>query len=139
MAEYIDSDSAAQVPVPVDVHTQVPLDEEGAVQVLVPVDDSVGTAPVLIDGGVDVQVPDREDRGDNYVADTAVYVKGGGAAHVHNGEGATVATGDDIQAQVVQRADVADNIDAEGSAVIVLVGGIDDMTNVVEDQGAAPV
>ena len=55
VAENIDSDSAAQVPVPVDVHTQVPLDEEGAVQVLVQVDVSGGTAPVLIDGGGHVQ------------------------------------------------------------------------------------
>jgi hypothetical protein len=50
-----------------------------------------------------------------------------------------VATGDDIQAPVVQRADVAENIAVEGSAVLVLVGEEDDMTNDVEYQVAAPV
>ena len=50
-----------------------------------------------------------------------------------------MATGDDVQAPVDQRADVADNIAEEGSAVLVLMGEKDDMTNVVEDQGAVNV
>jgi hypothetical protein len=43
-----------------------------------------------------------------------------------------VATGD-VQAPVDQRADVADNIAEEGSAVVVLEGEKDSMTNFVED------
>jgi hypothetical protein len=39
-----------------------------------------------------------------------------------------VATGIDFQATVDKRADVADNIAEEGSAVLVLVGEEDDMT-----------
>ena len=58
---------------------------------------------------------------------------------VRDGEGAPMATGDDVQAPVDQRADVADNVAEEGSAVLVLVGEGDDMINVVEDQGAVNV
>ena len=50
-----------------------------------------------------------------------------------------MATGDDVQAPVDQRVDVADNIAEEGSTVLVLVGEEDDMTNVVEYQGAVQV
>ena len=49
-----------------------------------------------------------------------------------------MATGD-VQAPVDQRADVADNIAEEGSAVVVLEGEKDSMTNFVEDQGAIKV
>ena len=46
---------------------------------------------------------------------------GGGAGQVHDGEGAPMATGDDVQTPVDQRADVADNVAEEGNAVLVLV------------------
>ena len=43
------------------------------------------------------------------------------------------------EAPLDQRADVADNMAEEDSAVLVQVGEEDDMTNVVEDQGAVNV
>ena len=104
--------------------------------------DDVRVPVPVNDSGGDVQVPDQEGRGDDDGGAAHVQVligAGGDAGQVCDGEGAPVATGDNVQAPVDQRADVAGNIAEEGSAVLVLVGEKDDMTDVVEDQGVVKV